>query len=105
MLSSRRSRTTRAGGTPPPGPPVAGGGRFPTPGAPEVQSLLAEMVEAGCGFAVLEATSHGLALHRLDGCEFDVAAMTNVGRDHMDFPRSRGEDLAAKGSPLRLLGA
>jgi len=85
------------------GRPLADSGRFTTPEAPEVQSLLAEMVEAGCGFAVLEATSHGLALHRLDGCEFDVAAMTNVGRDHMDFHRSREEYLAAKGTLFRML--
>jgi len=78
-------------------------GRFTTPEAPDVQSLLAEMVEAGCRFAVLEATSHGLALHRLDGCEFDVAAMTNVGRDHIDFHRSREEYLAAKGRLFRML--
>ncbi|MDP2675410.1 MAG: UDP-N-acetylmuramoyl-L-alanyl-D-glutamate--2,6-diaminopimelate ligase, partial [Dehalococcoidia bacterium] len=78
-------------------------GRFTTPEAPEVQAMLAAMVEAGCRYAVLEATSHGLALHRLDGCEFDVAAMTNVGRDHMDFHRSRGEYLVAKGTLFRML--
>jgi UDP-N-acetylmuramoyl-L-alanyl-D-glutamate--2,6-diaminopimelate ligase len=85
------------------GRPLADSGRFTTPEAPEVQSLLAEMAEAGCRYAVLEATSHGLALHRLDGCEFDVAVMTNVGRDHMDFHRSREEYLAAKGTLFRML--
>jgi len=78
-------------------------GRFTTPEAPEVQAMLAAMVEGGCRYAVLEATSHGLALHRLDGCEFDVAAMTNVGRDHIDFHRSREEYLAAKGMLFRML--
>jgi len=78
-------------------------GRFTTPEAPEVQAMLAAMVEAGCRYAALEATSHGLALHRLDGCEFDVAAMTNVGRDHLDFHRSREEYLAAKGTLFRML--
>jgi len=78
-------------------------GRFTTPEAPEVQAMLAAMVESGCRYAVLEATSHGLHLHRLDGCEFDVAAMTNVGRDHMDFHRSREEYLAAKGTLFRML--
>jgi len=82
---------------------LADSGRFTTPEAPEVQAMLAEMVEAGCRHAVLEATSHGLALHRLDCCEFDVAAMTNVGRDHMDFHRSREEYLAAKGTLFRML--
>ena len=85
------------------GRPLADSGRFTTPEAPEVQALLAEMAGAGCRFAVLEATSHGLALHRLDGCEFDLAVMTNVGRDHMDFHRSREEYLAAKGLLFRML--
>jgi UDP-N-acetylmuramoyl-L-alanyl-D-glutamate--2,6-diaminopimelate ligase len=71
--------------------------RFTTPEAPEVQALLAETVAAGADYAVLESTSHGLALHRLDGCEYDVAAMTNVTADHLDFHRSREEYLAAKG--------
>ena len=71
--------------------------RFTTPEAPEVQAMLAEMVEAGCDYAVLESSSHGLALHRLDGCEYEVAVMTNVTADHLDFHRSREEYLAAKG--------
>ncbi|TEU01600.1 MAG: UDP-N-acetylmuramyl peptide synthase, partial [Dehalococcoidia bacterium] len=82
---------------------LADSGRFTTPEPPEVQSLLAQMVEAGCRYAVLEATSHGLAQHRLAGCEFDLAVMTNVGRDHMDFHRSREEYLAAKGRLFQML--
>ncbi len=77
--------------------------RFTTPEAPEVQALLAEMVAAGVHYAVLESTSHGLALHRLDGCEFDVAAMTNVSADHLDFHRSREEYLEAKGRLFAML--
>ena len=50
-----------------------------------VQGLLAEMVEAGCTHAVVEATSHGLDLRRLDGCEFDVAVLTNLTVDHLDY--------------------
>ena len=59
--------------------------RLTTQEAPEVQRLLAEMVEAGCTHAVLEATSHGLDLHRLDGCAFDVAVFTNLTPDHLDY--------------------
>jgi len=77
--------------------------RFTTPEAPEVQALLAEAVAAGCDYAVLESTSHGLALHRLDGCEYDVVAMTNVTADHMDFHHSREEYLAAKGRLFAML--
>jgi len=77
--------------------------RFTTPEAPDVQALLAETVAAGADYAVLESTSHGLALHRLDGCEYDVAAMTNVTADHLDFHRSREEYLAAKGRLFAML--
>ena len=77
--------------------------RFTTPEAPEVQTLLAEMVAAGADYAVLESSSHGLALHRLDGCEYDVAAMTNVTADHLDFHRSREEYLVAKGRLFAML--
>ncbi len=82
---------------------LADSGRFTTPEPPEVQSLLAQMVEAGCRYAILEATSHGLAQHRLAGCEFDVAVMTNVGSDHIDFHGSSEEYLAAKGRLFRML--
>ncbi len=82
---------------------LADSGRFTTPEAPEVQSMLAQMADAGCRFAVLEATSHGLALHRLDCCEFDVAVMTNVASDHMDFHGSDEEYLAAKGRLFQML--
>jgi UDP-N-acetylmuramoyl-L-alanyl-D-glutamate--2,6-diaminopimelate ligase len=84
---------------------LADSGRFTTPEPPEVQSLLAQMVGAGCRYAVLEATSHGLAQHRLGGCEFDLAVMTNVGRDHMDFHGSWEEYMAAKGRLFQVLDA
>ena len=82
---------------------LADSDRFTTPEAPQVQGMLAQTVEAGCRYAVLEATSHGLALHRLDGCEFDLAVMTNVGSDHVDFHPSREEYLAAKGRLFEML--
>jgi UDP-N-acetylmuramoyl-L-alanyl-D-glutamate--2,6-diaminopimelate ligase len=65
--------------------------------APELQAFLAGALEAGDQWAVLEASSHGLALHRVDACEFDVAVFTTVGRDHLDFHGSLEEYRAAKG--------
>jgi UDP-N-acetylmuramoyl-L-alanyl-D-glutamate--2,6-diaminopimelate ligase len=50
-----------------------------------VQSLLAEAVEAGRASMVVEASSEGLAQHRLDGTQVDVAVFTNLSRDHLDF--------------------
>ncbi|MEO8457543.1 MAG: UDP-N-acetylmuramoyl-L-alanyl-D-glutamate--2,6-diaminopimelate ligase [Chloroflexota bacterium] len=78
-------------------------GRFTTPEAPQVQAMLALMAEAGCEWAIIEATSHGLSLHRVDECEYDIAAFTNVGSDHLDFHGSREDYVAAKGRLFSLL--
>ena len=59
--------------------------RMSTPEAPEVQRVLADMVDAGNEYAVVEATSHGLALDRLADIAFDVAVLTNLSEDHLDF--------------------
>lgn len=83
--------------------PLPDTGRFTTPEAPEVQHMLGEMVSAGCHWAVIEATSHGLALHRVDECEFDVAVFTNLSPDHMDFHGSVGDYMAAKGRLFAML--
>ncbi len=72
--------------------------------ANDVQRQLAEMVEAGCAYAVIEASSHGLALHRVDGCHFDVGVFTTLSRDHLDFHRSMDEYRRAKGRLFEMLG-
>jgi UDP-N-acetylmuramoyl-L-alanyl-D-glutamate--2,6-diaminopimelate ligase len=56
-----------------------------TPPAHEVQMYLARMVEAGLTHAVLETTSHGLAQGRVNGVDYDVAVLTNVTHEHLDF--------------------
>ncbi len=58
-----------------------------TPEATAVQRMLAEMREAGCCCAVLEASSHGLSQRtaRLADVDFDVAVMTNVTSEHLEF--------------------
>jgi UDP-N-acetylmuramoyl-L-alanyl-D-glutamate--2,6-diaminopimelate ligase len=56
-----------------------------TPDSPDLQRYLAEMVEAGMEYAVLEATSHGLEQHRATACDFDVAVVTNVTHEHLDI--------------------
>ncbi len=82
---------------------VANDSRQTTPESPEVQALLAAMVEAGCDYAIIESTSHGLELHRLDGCEYDVAALTNVTSDHLDFHGTREAYIAAKARLFAML--
>lgn len=58
-----------------------------TPEATAVQRMLASMRDAGCQFAVVEASSHGLSLRtgRLSGVSFDAGIMTNVTHEHLEF--------------------
>jgi len=68
-----------------------------TPDAPDVQAYLAEMVKAGLTHVVLETTSHGLAQQRVVACEFDIAVVTNITHEHLDFHGSYENYRAAKG--------
>jgi UDP-N-acetylmuramoyl-L-alanyl-D-glutamate--2,6-diaminopimelate ligase len=73
--------------------------------ATEVQAWLGRMVAEGATHAVLEVTSHGLVQHRADACEFDVAAYTNVGYDHLDYHATWDDYLEAKAKLLELCAA
>ncbi|MGD2206477.1 MAG: UDP-N-acetylmuramoyl-L-alanyl-D-glutamate--2,6-diaminopimelate ligase [Anaerolineae bacterium] len=76
-----------------------------TPDAPDVQRYLAEMVKAGMEVAVLEATSHGLAQHRITACDFDVAVVTNVTHEHLDIHGSLAAYQQVKAKLFRHLEA
>ena len=67
-----------------------------TPEAPEVQGLLREMVDRGCGACAMEVSSHALALRRVDGMTFAAAVFTNLTRDHLDFHADMDEYFRAK---------
>ncbi len=67
-----------------------------TPEAPELQAVLRSFVEAGRTAAVLEVSSHALAMHRADGTEFDAVVFTNLGHDHLDLHGSQEEYFRAK---------
>jgi UDP-N-acetylmuramoyl-L-alanyl-D-glutamate--2,6-diaminopimelate ligase len=56
-----------------------------TPEAPDLQQLLREMVDRGCGACAMEVSSHALALKRVDGTTFSAGVFTNLTRDHLDF--------------------
>ncbi|MDQ3692367.1 MAG: UDP-N-acetylmuramoyl-L-alanyl-D-glutamate--2,6-diaminopimelate ligase [Chloroflexota bacterium] len=62
--------------------------RQTTPESVDVQRYLRQMVEHKVEWAMLEATSHGLAMHRLDGIRFAIAAVTNITHEHLDYHRS-----------------
>lgn len=56
-----------------------------TPDGPSVQRWLSRMVANKVPACVMEASSHGLDLHRLEGCRFDALAFTNLTPEHLDF--------------------
>ncbi len=67
-----------------------------TPDAPDIQRYLAHMLALGLTHVVLEVTSHGLAQYRADACEFDVAVITNITHEHLDYHGTYEEYRAAK---------
>jgi UDP-N-acetylmuramoyl-L-alanyl-D-glutamate--2,6-diaminopimelate ligase len=56
-----------------------------TPMADDLMRLSRWAVETGASHLVLEVSSHGLAMHRVDGLRFDIAAFTNISHDHLDY--------------------
>jgi UDP-N-acetylmuramoyl-L-alanyl-D-glutamate--2,6-diaminopimelate ligase len=54
----------------------------------EIQQFLWELQHRGATHAVLEATSHGLALERVHGCRFDIGVVTNITHEHLDFHKT-----------------
>ena len=72
-----------------------------TPEAPELQSTLANFVAEGRQAAVLEVSSHALALHRVDGTCFDAIVFTNLGHDHLDLHGTPEAYFRAKASLFR----
>lgn len=62
----------------------------------ELQRMFKEMKQAGCDYIVLEATSQGLDQNRLWGVPCDVAVMTNLTQDHLDYHGTMERYAAAK---------
>ena len=67
-----------------------------TPESVDLQGFLGEISDAGGKFAVLEASSHSLAMDRLWGCHFAAAVFTNLTREHMDYHKTFEDYFAAK---------
>jgi UDP-N-acetylmuramoyl-L-alanyl-D-glutamate--2,6-diaminopimelate ligase len=67
-----------------------------TPPAETLAPMLARMVGNECTHATLEVSSHALAQSRVAGVRFDVACVTNVSRDHLDYHRSLQDYRLAK---------
>jgi UDP-N-acetylmuramoyl-L-alanyl-D-glutamate--2,6-diaminopimelate ligase len=76
-----------------------------TPEAPDLQAMLREMVDRGCGACPLEVSSHALALRRVDGTRFAAAVFTNLTREHLDYHGSMAEYFAAKRRLFEMLSS
>src|SRR2546422_3308908 len=74
-----------------------------TPEAPDVQGLLREMVDRGCGACAMEVSSHALSLRRVDGMKFAAGVFTNLTRDHLDFHATMETYFQAKRRLFELL--
>jgi UDP-N-acetylmuramoyl-L-alanyl-D-glutamate--2,6-diaminopimelate ligase len=59
-----------------------------TPEAPRLQQMLRAMVRAGNAAAIVETTSHGLALERVGGIAFDIGIFTNLSHEHLELHKS-----------------
>ena len=68
-----------------------------TPEAPDIQRYLARMRDDGLTHVVLETTSHGLAQRRVAEVDYDLAAVTNVTHEHLDYHKTYHGYLQAKG--------
>lgn len=75
-----------------------------TPEAPELQAMLRHIAARGGRYAVVEVSSHALAMGRLEGCEFDLGIFTNLSHDHLDFHRNRHHYLRTKAGLFAGLG-
>ncbi len=67
-----------------------------TPLAHDMHRLLRDISDAGCERVVMEVSSHGLMLHRVDAIQFETALFTNLSQDHLDFHKSMDEYREAK---------
>jgi UDP-N-acetylmuramoyl-L-alanyl-D-glutamate--2,6-diaminopimelate ligase len=70
-----------------------------TPEAPRLQQMLRAMVGAGNAAAIVETTSHGLALERVGGIAFDIGIFTNLSHEHLELHKTFE---AYRGAKLRL---
>jgi UDP-N-acetylmuramoyl-L-alanyl-D-glutamate--2,6-diaminopimelate ligase len=71
----------------------------------EIQEQLREMVDARLSHAVIETSSHGLALQRVVGVDYDVAVFTNIAHEHLDFHKTIEAYREAKASLIDLTAA
>ena len=67
-----------------------------TPESLDLQALFARMRDAGCTHVIMEVSSHAIALDRVGGLNYAVAAFTNLTEDHLDFHKTMAEYASVK---------
>ncbi len=67
-----------------------------TPESVDLQRILKEMRDYGVTHVVMEVSSHGISLKRVEGCHFDIACFTSFSQDHLDFHGDLDEYFRAK---------
>ena len=72
-----------------------------TPEAPDIHSMFQQMRGHGCDSAVMEVSSHALALDRVHGIDFSISVFTNLTQDHLDFHQSMEAYFDAKARLFR----
>ena len=70
--------------------------KLTTPDAVSLQSRLHQFQQRRCEYVVMEVSSHALQQYRVNGCDFDIAVLTNLGRDHLDYHGDLENYAAAK---------
>jgi len=75
-----------------------------TPEASDLQYYLARMVEKGVECVTMEVSSHALDQHRVAGCDFNIAVLTNITEDHLDYHLTPESYRLAKGKFFSQLG-
>lgn len=70
--------------------------RLTTPDPVEINSLLAQMVDAGCDYAFMEVSSHSADQNRIAGLSFEGGIFTNLTHDHLDYHKTFDNYLEAK---------
>jgi UDP-N-acetylmuramoyl-L-alanyl-D-glutamate--2,6-diaminopimelate ligase len=59
-----------------------------TPESLELQQIFSSMADENINTAIMEVSSHALDLYRVEGCEFDIGAFTNLTLDHLDYHKT-----------------
>ncbi|WP_010491925.1 UDP-N-acetylmuramoyl-L-alanyl-D-glutamate--2,6-diaminopimelate ligase [Paenibacillus elgii] len=70
----------------------------------ELQRILRDMADAGTDYCIMEVSSHGLDMGRVNGCQFRTGLFTNLTQDHLDYHQTMERYREAKGLLFSRLG-